>query len=322
MPNITIAATADNLNAYQKQYARNIEQVMRVGMETEAILTPRVTEHTFIQPNSVVSADLVQAYQGGFTPRGTAAFGEVANTLQRMKVDILLEAVDIDVFFDSWMSEWVEDGRSRTEWSFPRFLYETIFLPKIVEEMELKIAWKGDYLAPTTGTPGLTINACDGLGTKIADAITDTLIPAGNLIETGALEAATMVSQLEAFCDAIPLPYRDMSGEILMSKTNATKYWRDYRSDFGVGNSVLNPNDELRVDRTGKTIRGLASMEGTDTIVFSPKGNLLVGYRRGAPRMPVIRWQEFERSLKGLAEFHRFFGVGHWEHVFVNTITP
>ena len=140
----------------------------------------------------------------------------------------------------------------------------------------------------------------DGIQKKVQDAVTGSLLTP---INTGPLVANTMVNQLESWCDALPLPYRHLGGEIRMSHTNATKFWRDYRNLFGTGNGNMgNENSGLRIDHTKKVIKGYASMEGTDAIMFTPKSNLIVGRRIGEPLLPVIRWQEQDRNLKGLAE--------------------
>ena len=79
-----------------------------------------------------------------------------------------------------------------------------------------------------------------------------------------------------------------------------------------------NENNQLRVDATNKRIRGFASMEGSDRIIFTPARNAIVGRRIGEPVLPSIRWQVIDRKLKGLAEFSRFYGFRFWGNTFVN----
>jgi len=314
MASITIDAAANSLNLHQRVYDKKINQVLRLGMETESKMSQVRTMHTHVAPNAEVQ-DIIQAYQCDFTPNLSVDFNAVENTLQRIKIDIQFECEDLDQFYDSWMAEWVEDGKERDQWSFPHFVYQEIVMPKVTENMET-ISFKGQYVAPTAGTPGVTINAVDGLRIKLANAVT-----AGDLtpIPTGALVESTMVDQMETFCDALPLSYRNLSGDIHMSHTNARKFLRDYRTQFGTGNGILgNENSGLRIDATNKRIVGLASMEGTDAILFTPKRNLVVGRRIGEPVLPKIRWQVFERKLKGLAEFSRFYGVKFYGNTFIN----
>lgn len=312
---ITIAATADALNQYATTYSKDINQVYRLGVEFENGLSRVLTDQVYVEPNVDVT-DIVQAFQCQFTPKGDAVFDSVENRLQPMKVDIQFSCDDLNKFRDSWMAEWVEDGKSLLDWTFPKYLYNEVIMPKIMEEIELKISYKGSYVAPTAGTPGLTINSADGLGTKIAQAITDGLLTP---VPTGALVASTMVEQIEAFVDAFPLNLRSRAGEIWASPTRVRQYFRDYRGEFGTGNSVSgNENLDFSIDGTNIKLVPKAAMEGSNRLIFAPKGQLIVGSKKGTPFYPVIRWQEFDRTLKGLAEFDRFYGARHWANIVVN----
>jgi hypothetical protein len=315
---ITIAATAASLNQFHSTFNNDIIQTMRQGLEFES--RPDIqavpAEHTYSAPNVSLS-DLVQAYQWQFTPNNSETFDSVENVLQPIKVDILYTAEQLEKFYDKWQTNWFELGKNPLEWTFPRYMWEMVILPKVIEEINLN-SWKGEYSAPTPGSAGNSINSVDGYAKKIADAIT-----AGNLtpLATGPLLANTMVDQVEGFCDAIPTPYRDQPGFIYMSKTNAKKYFRDYRGLFGFGAGVgTNQNEDLRVDMTNKNVVGIAAMEGSDRIFFSPAttGNIIYGTKRGMPLLPVIRWEPHERTIKGFAEFYRFYGFEYWGHLFVN----
>lgn len=315
-----MAVTLDNgvagLNQFAVKKAPYIHQKLRVGLEWEKMMTPRACEHTYSAPNAVPT-ELIQAYQWQFTPKGSVDFSAVENTLQPIKIDIMITAEDLEVFWDSYMIEWHEIGLDPMEWSFPRYLYEQVYLPKILEEMNQN-AWSGTFLAPTTGTAGLSINSVDGYKKKIEDAIT-----AGDLTEypTGPLLANTMVNQMESWCDSLPIPYRNRPGAILMSPTNAQRYWRDYRTLFGTGNSVNNnENNELRIDATQKRIKPVIAMEGSDRIIFNPDSiqNQIWGTRVRKPTYFNLRWEKTERIIKGLAEIYRFYGFEFWDHLFVN----
>lgn len=314
---VTVAATAAGLNQFATTKASMIQQVLRTGLEWESELTPRACDNTYSAPNAVPT-EIIQAYQSGWTPKGDVTLDAVENKLQKIKIDIELDGDDIEAFWNTYKVEWHEIGKDPIEWSFPRYIWENVYLPKILEEMNYN-AYNGSFLAPTVGTAGLSINSVDGYKTKIADAVT-----AGDLTEyaTGAFVANTMVSQIESWCDSLPIPYRNQPGVIRMSETNATNYWRDYRDKFGTGNGVPgNGNTELRVDATNKRIVGMASMEGSNRIMFSPDTtrNVIWGTRAGYPTYFNIRWmQQDVRVIKGSAEVYRFYGFEYWDHLFVN----
>jgi len=318
---ITIAATADSLNQHHVVYKNEIVQALRQGLEFESRFNAVPCEYMYSPPNISVT-DLVQPYQHAFTPNNNETFDAVESILQPIKIDIQYTAEELEKFYDKWAVNWFElgDGKNPLEWTFPRYMWNEVILPKVIEEMNSN-SWSGVYAAPTPGTAGNSVDSVDGYAKKIADAIT-----AGDLtpVNTGAFVATTMVDQIEAWCDALPVPYRDAAGDIYMSKTNAKLYWRDYRANFGTGAGVgNNQNPDLRVDMTNKRVVGIAAMEGSDRIFFSPEvtRNHIYGVKRGQSLLPMIRWEPFERTLKGMAEFYRFYSFEYWGHLFVNDQT-
>lgn len=314
---VTVAAASDALNQFAVSQAPVIQQNLRQGLEFESTLTPRACDNTYSAPNATVS-ELLQPYQWQHTPKGDIELDAVDNKLQKIKVDILLTADDLDKFWNTYMVEWHEIGKDPLEWNFARYMYDMVYMPKIIEEMN-KNAWSGVYAAPTPGTAGTSVGSVNGYAKKIADAVT-----AGDLTEyaTGAWVDSTIVNQLETWVDSIPTPYRDAPGEIYMSNTLAKKYWRDYRDKFGTGNGVgSNQNNELRVDATNKTIVPINAMGGSNRILFSPTTtrNMIWGTRTGYNTYPQIRWRHSDaRAIEGAAEFYRFYGFEYWNHLFVN----
>ncbi|MEL6968627.1 MAG: hypothetical protein AAFO02_00550 [Bacteroidota bacterium] len=314
---ITIDDAGNLLNQFTVDKAQGIHQKLRQGLEFENILSPRAATNTWSAPNATPT-ELLQAYQWQFTPKGNTTLSAVDNQLQPIKVDITLTAEDIEKYFDTYMIEWYEIGKDATEWSFPRYLMDQVYMPKIIEEMNTN-SWVGERTTPTAGMAGASVNSVDGYRKKITDAIT-----AGDLTEyaTGAFVGNTMVNQVESWCDSLPIPYRDQPGMIFMSNSNAKLYYRDHRDKFGTGNGVAgNQNTELRVEMTKKQIMPINAMEGSNRIIFYPTTtrNMIWGSKRGFDTYFTIRWMKPEvRVLHGTAEIHRFYGFEFWDHLFVN----
>lgn len=318
---VTLDTAPAALNQFAAVFAKEIQQKFRQGLEFENQMRVRACDHTYSAPNAVPT-EVLQAYQWQFTPKGDVNFSAVENTLQRIKIDIILTADDLEEFWDSWAVDWVEIGLDPLEWTFPRYMYEQVYTPKILEEMNQN-AWSGVYQAPVAGTPGASINSVDGYKKKIEDAVL-----AGDLTEyaTGALVEGTMVNQMESWIDSLPIPYRDAPGNIRMSPSNAKKYFRNYRSAFGYGAGVdNNANNELRIEMTKKKIVPINALEGSDRIFFYPTvtNNAIWGTRRANngkryPVYPQIRWEKRQRTVEGSAEIYRFYGFEFWDHLFVN----
>lgn len=313
--NASIRNTATDLEVYARTYDPEIRQALRTGLEFEnnPNVAPRAADKVFVAP-SVSTTELLQPWQNAWTPKGSYEFDAVPNELRPIKLDHTVTSEDLEVFWTSWMIEWFEAGKDPNTWNFPRYLFDTVFLPKITEELN-EMAWKGVYAAPTPGTAGGYLTSVDGYHEKIKDAVI-----AGDLTEysTGALLESTMVAQIEEWIDSIPVPYRDAPGVIFMSQSNKRKYQRNYRSEFKYNAELA--TEQLRVDATNKTIIGINAMEGSDRIMFSPavSRNMVWVTRIGRPTYFNLTFEQEKRSVHMFGEIFRAFGFNFWEHLFVN----
>lgn len=317
---ITIESAAEGLNQYAVLYESRIEQDMKQGLEFENRLPFVACDRTYSVPNIQV-ADVLQPYQSAFTPNNTETFDAVENTLQHGKIDLEFDAAQLEEFYDAWAVNWFQLDRSPTEWSYPRYVIENHILPQFVEDLNLA-SWSGERVSPTPSVAGAASEAFDGYHKKIKDAIT-----AGSLtpITTGALVESTIVTQLRDFVQDIPIPYRMKPGTIFMSTTNAEHYAHQYRITYPHTTIIKDdPNRPyMRVDHLNKVIVPVDAMEGSDRIVchIDQTNNMIVGTRRGQSVYPRLRFEPFERKLKVMGEFSRFFGFKFWGHLFVNDQT-
>mgnify|MGYP001565214907 CR=1 FL=1 len=318
---VTIAGTATALNRYVATFKPQINTSIRQKLVTEKMWSQRVADHTWVAPN-VTSGNLIQAFQCDFTPNNTHTFDEERIPLQRMKIDVQFTCDDLDQWFDTFMVNWDEfgTGKAPSEWEFPKWIYENEIMPKYEEELELLLAYKGVRVAPTTGTAGNTADAVDGMGKKIADAITaGRIVP----IATGAFSSGTYIAKFDTFINGLPVKFRDGSGNIYVSPTHARALAKEILDTYKT-NPNIDPSDTMKILNfslpfTNKRVVGLPSMEGRNRMLYSPRpDNLVVVRRRGEPMVPVIRWENFERTLKGFSEFHRGYGFEFGTETFVN----
>lgn len=314
---ITIENTAATLNQVAVTYDRQIHQTLKQGLEFERDLTFVQTEHTFSAANISVTGGL-QPYQAAFTPNNEEAFDAVENELQHGKIDLEFDAIQLEEFYDSWAPGWFELDKSPDMWEYSRYVITNHIMPQFMDDLN-EASYNGARVAPTPGTAGTATQSFDGYKTKIAAAIT-----AGSLtpIATGALVSSTMHDQVRDFCLQLPKRYRMKAGKIYMSSTRALEYAEDYAANKPRTVEVIsNPDNPVyRVDHFNKVIVPMDCMEGSDRFIFSPDvtNNMIIGTRTGQSVYPRLRFQIFERKLKVLAEFSRFFGFRFWDHLFVN----
>ena len=311
---ITIDVAAAALKRYPIEYAKQFATLMRQEIEWEdpKIAKARTALDSYVAPVANVG-EVLQPYQCPWTPKGTADFKQVETRLQRIKWDFEITCDDMEVLFGSWLAEWYEMDKDPKLWSFPRFLYENVILPKLREEQNWNY-YNGVYAAPTPGTAGASIASMDGLKTKIASWITGSALTP---IPTGAITETNVVDAIEDFVASLPAHLKMKGGPILVSNTIANWYYRDYRAKFGTGNGILgNDNMDLKIDNSNKYVKGMASMEGSNRIIFAPD---LIWLRRTAEAyMPAPVIIPDVRKIKMYIVYHRAIGTENFLNMFVN----
>jgi hypothetical protein len=314
---ISIEATAAGLNQFQTRFGPKIHSLMRQGLEFEREL-PFVGADYAYTGQDVAVGDILQPYQSGFTPNNTENYDGIDNFLRPVKADLQFTAEQLEKFFSKWKYNWFTPDSAAIERGYSAYIINQVIIPKLLEELNLA-SWAGEFVAPTPGTPGAVLESVDGFKKNIEAQIT-----AGRLSEvmTGSLVASTMVAQVREFCNDIPEPYRYKSGKIFMSKTRAQEYSDNYKDTYKLNSSVISTVDglRLRVDDYNKTIVGITAMEGSDrmVLVFDQEPGMIVGTREGYPQYFQFRFQEFDRTLKCMAEIYRFYGFETCLHTFVN----
>lgn len=315
---INIESTQVALNQHMVTFAADVKQVFRTGLEFETL--PEIgmvsADEVYTAENADVS-DLIQPYQAQFTPQNEESWDGVSNTLRPIKIDLKFSEEQLLKFYDKWRNNWFEAGRDPMEWSYPRYIVEQLLAPKWREELN-SVAWDGEYVAPTPGTPGAVLEACDGYRIGIENAITaGSLVP----VASGSFTSSDIRSKLEAWMMAMPEAVRGRGGVVLMSDTNAREYYYDFRSEFSAATwSSLQANGGLMVDGFPVRIIGVKAMEGSDRWIFLPSGqqNMIVGTRRGYPMYPQFIFDHDLYNLHMKAVIYRFFGFEHWGTLFVN----
>lgn len=314
---ITIEAAAGTLNQIAVAYDKQIHQTIKGGLEFESRLPMVQCDNTYSAVNAEVT-DPMQPYQADFTPNNQETWDAVENKLQHGKVDLEFTAKELEEFFDSWAPQWFELDKDPSMWDYASAVITQLVIPRFTDNLN-ETTYNGVRVEPTPGTPGAALETFDGFKKKIGDAIT-----AGKLttIATGALATGTMHDQVKDFCMQLPKHYRMLQGVIYMAATRALEYAEDYAEKKPRTVQVISDPDKpiYRVDHFNKVIVPMKCMEGSDRLIFSPAitNNMIIGTRKKQSVYPRFRFQVFDRKLKVLSEFSRFYGFRYWDHLFVN----
>lgn len=318
---ITIAAAAAFLNDQSRQFAPEIRTAIQDGLEFEKMLPSAMSDGEFYVAEKAVSGEVLQPYQGGYTPKGSVTHSENTIRVRPIKADVDWKETDLVKWWNGYLGSRFEAGKDPATWTFPRYIYERVLIPKINQELNT-LAWAGEYAAPTAGTPGAYIGAVDGFKKTIADAITASAI---GVVATGVYTATDIREKLEAFLDAIPEAVTNLGGKILMSTANKRKYFRDYRGEFynNTASPFANNNgpQKVLVDDYNIEIVGVNAMAGSNRWVFVPNEavpNMKFIGRTGYALYPEIIFDKSPRVLHMYCTFYRGYGFEDPGNIYVN----
>jgi len=318
---ITIDALAEHLNDHSRMFSTEIMTQTRLGLEMENLLPQRMSTGEYYVVENATADEVLQPYQGTFTPKGAIAHDENTIRTRAIKMDLEFTEKDLELWWNSWMIDRFNPERDPMEWTFPRFIVEKELIPKFNDDLNT-VAWTGSYAAPTTGVAGDAVDSVDGFKKVIADAITAGKIPSDNVITTTALSSSNARDKVELFLDSIPEHITKKGGRILMSPTNRRNYFRDYRAEFTQQPNVFPQNgpQKVMVDDYNVEIVSVATMAGSGRIIFLPNGrdNMVWVSRAGSPVYPQMIFKTQARVLQMYATIYRGYGFEYPQEVYVN----
>lgn len=319
---ITLDSLATLLNTHSFMFAGDIQTKTRLGLELESQLKQRQAAGEYYVVENAESSEVLQPYQGTFTPKGSLTHSEQKIRIRPIKMDLEFTEVDLEKWWNSWMIDRFDPEKDPMNWTFPRYIVEKEIIPKFNDDLN-NVGWNGSYAAPTPGTAGDAVNAVDGYKKVIADLITAGAIPAGNVYASATVTASNIRETVEAFLDSIPEHITKKGGVIKMCPKHRRWYFRDYRSEF---TSQIGPYPQeggpkkVEVDDYNVMLESVATMTGSDRWIFLPNGrdNMVWVSRVGAPVYPQMIWKTKSRVLEMYATIYRGYGFEYPQEVYVN----
>lgn len=307
-----------------------IKDAFNSKLQTDFVTAQKLTEvrtaGTYTAPNIEVG-DFIQAYQGAFTPKNTTTIDAEKLELQELKIDILWTEEQLNSFLKKWKPQNSQFGDSPlTNKFFTDFLMTNYVYPKCLADFENKLVMKGEYVAPTSGTPGVTINSCDGLFKRIETAQAANRL---TYVTVGSISTTNIYDKTIGFCRSLPEPEQDIEGEILCSR----QYLQMFADAvYAKGQTVIDPRTlgnfkEYPIPNTNKKLVCLPSMSGNMGLIFTPKQDNLImllptsdmnesGQMDGL--LPYINWETQTRELRGWGNFQVAFGFEYGAQLYVS----
>ena len=294
--------------AYYEKSPANKERILSQlsqGIVTPTYCTPIKTDDTVFKLSEITTGNLVQGFQKQWTPKGDPKFTPNELRLYHMKVDI-------DLFPDDLQATWLgflSTGKfAKKDEPLIKFLIEHEsqgIIAKINSDMELMEYGKGVYLAPTSGTAGVTGKSMNGFITQLQAGVDDASI---NSVDIGALNKDTIFDQVELFTDGIFDQYQGVKMNVFMSLKRYKEYHRDKRAQ---GFYTISTDAQVKnnVDFTPQDVVYLPCLNGTDTIFATPQANML-HLTKNENNKSNIKIEEYRRTVSFIADWWEGVGFG------------
>lgn len=309
---INLTDLAAQLGAYSLQVEKKVWAKVQQGITLENYLdkVPNVTDEYAVTNASF--SEVLQPWQSGFQPKGTASFNARKNKVRQIKGDVLIDEIDeIHRQYISYMAGAENDDRQK--WPLVPFIVNELIVPKVQAEMAVNSV-SGVYAAPTPGTPGASIASTNGLLTEIAADITATdLVP----IVTGALTPANIIDGIEGFVDDIPSEWKSKIKRIILAEDLVTMYQRAYRVEFGTTLTYSGMTKMPKVDGTNIELVGIPEMNGSQRMIATYDKNLIVMMNK-IDRPTRLNAQTMYRDVVLMLDFFRGYGYRTFDGMFVN----
>jgi len=311
----TITAT-DVITEYGSYYidqGQNLQQLLLRPFQafgTRDAFTNVPTNDTQIRYSDVEVTEVLQRYQDTFTAKGSVTFTPVKIDLTQVKID---QSFNPNNLVYSWLGFLTSNSTDRTTWPFVRWFIEVYLLNQVFEDMELKVVYKGDQEAITPGTAGNAIGVIDGVKKIINDGIADM-----TQIATGALAAdpVDFVTQIEEFCKGIDEKYWDVRMVMNMSKQRHLQFVQGMQKKY---NTYYAQTPDVMAVRNFEnfTVKGRASMSGSDKIWMTPQENAIFAVK-GFENASGFELEKVDRTVKVYTDFHIGLGFLLKDLVFTN----
>ena len=310
---ITTSAIVSEYGAYYQDAGQNKKRILTMlsqGREITNFATPIKTDDTIFRLANATFRTLVQPFQKTFTQKGGVTI--VPNEIRQYRFKIDDEFMP-DELYATWLGFLTQKSVDRKEWPFVKWLIEVYYARQIDQDMELNEYYKGVYATPEAGVAGADGTGMNGLQKLIKDGVDAGTI---NTINVGALNKDTIFDQVELFIEKIAEVYQGIPMKVHMSNYWQRKYLQDKRAQ-GFYQKTSDKEIDASIDFTPQSVKGLASMVGTNDIFCTPAENFL-HISPATITKNQFKLEEAKRAVAVLGDWSEGLGFGINQAVWTN----
>lgn len=270
------------------------------------------TEDTQLRWSDVTVGEVLQPYQDTFTEKGAVTFKPVSIDLQQVKID---QSFNPNNLVYSWLGFLTSTKTDRTTWPFVRWFIEVYLMNQVMDDIEKKVIFYGDKVAPTPGTAGAAIEVMDGVKELIKAKITAGSTTA---IAVGAppADAKDFVTYMETIAKSIDEIYWTKNIVFNMSRAHALLFKEGMQAKYNINYAQVAELQTIRNFENFK-VAGRDSMRASTNIWGTPIENAVFA-TKGFGNAQAFEVEKVDRKVKIYTDFHIGLGFLMGDLIFTN----
>lgn len=280
---------------------------------SEQFMTTKMAITEWRATHAIITS-VVQQFTAKWTPLGQGKFTPITIQNRRHKINVPITPDDIN---DSWISHLYDEGLTPAEMPVVKFLINELVLPKVSEDVEMRLIGKGVY----EEMPGEVSDGDSGQATgKSMDGFLTVLIKeyenpdtAINFIKLGILSDQNIIDKMNTFVDDMDELYQPKDMNMFVSLTKYKQYKRKYQDLYPTTKNDDKANDVI--DYSNNRLQVLPSMSGSTHFFTTPKENFIALRHKNLNASKI--WMQSENyNVKIFAEWWKGVGFAMAEAVF------
>lgn len=314
----TTITPTDVISSYGSYYidqGQNMQDLLMRPFKafgTREAFTNVPTEDTQVRYSDVTVSEILQPYQDAFTAKGSVTFKPVTINLQQVKID---QSFNPNNLVYSWLGFLTSNNTDRTTWPFVRWFIEVYLLNQVFDDLESKVIFTGDKVAPTPGTAGAAIEVMDGVKEILKAGILAAEITAigAGAVPTDPKDFCTYVEEMVAEINEL---YWNKKIVFNMSMALAKRYREGRRQKYNLNYAQVSDLNQIE-DFDGFSVAGRMSMTGSTNIWGTPIENAVFA-TKGFANAQGFELEKVDRTVKVWTDFHIGLGFLLKDMVFTN----
>lgn len=313
---IDVADLREEFGTYLSQNRTNLDIIRQIfnGFTSAKHFrtVPAVTEYRAMQ--SMINS-VVQQFKPKWTPQGATKFTPLVIKNYRHKINVPIIPAEV---LDSYIFYLYDESLSPDQMPITKYIVNQLLLPRILDDIELRMIFKGKYVESTTDEATSPEESMDGIETLLVEQKEKSDSKVNFFEETINWDTASdedVVKFMNAFSDFVDDKLKIKI--IYASRKVRRRYQRAYDAVYkGTLGKVGGLNPSAIVDYGEKEIVALDGMDGSPIIFASTPGNMVkLRHKNQAPNV-INDVQRYDYMVKLFGEFWLGAGFAIAEAVF------